>query len=75
MNWIYKDNPCVGCTDRPLDRGCGMHSSCEKYAKWVAEKDERKNQKYLGNQREKMLDDFLVGGNKKRREKAVGNKK
>lgn len=75
MNWIYKGNPCGNCPDRPPDRGCGMHSTCEKYAEWVAAKDERKNQKFMGNQKDKMLDDFLIGSNKKRREKAVGKKK
>ena len=74
MNWIYKDNPCKDCTDRPPDKGCGMHSKCERYAEWVSEKDKRKEQKHIDQKGNKVLDDFLIGNSRKRRETATGKK-
>lgn len=75
MNWIYKDNPCGECQDRPPDKGCGMHSKCDRYLAWVAEKDRRKEQRHMEKKAEKALDEFLIGSNKKRKDKALGGSK
>lgn len=67
----YGKTPCKDCQDRVS----GCHAKCERYQDWVAQKEERKSQIIKQRETENALDEFLIGNNKKRRERINGGRK
>ena len=57
-----EQSPCLGCPDRPPDRGCGNHGNCETYKSFRERLNKQTKEQRANEKRESMLNDFYVDG-------------
>ena len=62
MAMAKKQAPCKECPDRPPDRGCGNHGTCEKYLTFREELNAQTRERRADEKRNSMLNDFYVDG-------------